>query len=101
MRTLLIAAAAGIAMSALSGCQTGQISQSKLADACQKLETAHSAFVFSEIFLNYSPAVIASEKAIHDGVAAICADPDAVAPQSSVDKVTKAADAINGTKPDQ
>ncbi|RKD61569.1 hypothetical protein [Rhizobium sp. WW_1] len=102
MRALLIAMAAGIA---LSGCVTSeQVDktnlkiQSGLADACPKLEAAHNAFLLSGIFINYPQKVIETERQAYAGVRSICVDPASVTLQSSVTKVLRAIEDIKAAK---
>ncbi len=102
MRTLLFAMAAGIA---LSGCvtteqvdKTNAKIQSGLADACPKLEAAHTAFLLSGIFIHYSQKVIDTERQTYAGVHSICADPSSVTLQSSVTKVLQAIEDIKAAK---
>lgn len=102
MRALLLAMAAGIA---LSGCvTTEQVDQANskiqtgLAKACPDLQAAHNAFVLSSIFIHYSQKAIEAERQTYAGVQTFCADPASVTLQSSVSKVLQAAEDIKAAK---
>lgn len=75
MRALLIAMAAGVA---LSGCQTTKIDtaiQQNLPKACSALETAHVAFAAIAALGNVNHSAVVKEQAAYDGVEVICTDP--------------------------
>ncbi|MDE1991679.1 MAG: cell wall anchor protein [Rhizobiaceae bacterium] len=75
MRALLLAMAAGVA---LSGCQTTSVDtaiETNLPKVCAALETAHTAFSAVALTGKIKVSTVAKEAVAYAGVETICADP--------------------------
>lgn len=75
MRSLLITAAACLALSACTTTSIDTAIQTNLPKTCQLIETAHVAFTAVALTGKISVRTVAKEQAAYQGVVILCADP--------------------------
>jgi hypothetical protein len=95
MRSLLIMAAACLALSACTTTSIDTAIQTNLPKACQIVETAHVAFSAVAATGKVKPRTVAKVEAAYTGVAIICAKPAGVTAADALIRVVSASVVIS------
>jgi hypothetical protein len=95
MRSLLIVAAACLALSACTATSVDTAIQTNLPKACQIVETAHIAFSAVAATGKIKARTVAKVEAAYGGVAIICADPSRVTAADALIRVVSASVVIS------
>lgn len=90
MRSLLIMAAACLALSACTTTSIDTAIQTNLPKTCQLIETAHVAFTAVALTGKISVRTVAKERAAYQGVAIVCADQGKVTAADAIVRLAQA-----------